>query len=82
MSPVTQDAASDATRCTLVQHAAEGRAALAAAMEAQSKAAQAATDRTQRLLVAALLRHQKANEAAAATTLRTEDARVRAATWH
>ena len=46
-------------------------------MKAQGKAAQAATDKMQRLLVAALLRHQKANEAAAAATLRTEDARAR-----
>jgi len=81
VSPITQDAAKDATRCALAQHAAEGKAALAAAMEAQGKAAQAATDKTQRLLVAALLRHQKANEAAAAATLRTEDARARVVTW-
>ncbi len=82
VSGVTQDAANTAARSALVQHAAEGKAALAAAMEAQAKAAQAATDKTQRLLVAALLRHQKANEAAAAATLRTEDARVRVASWH
>ena len=80
---VEQDAATAATRSDLVQHAAEGKTVLAAAMEAQGKAAQAATDNMQRLLVAALLRHQKANEAAAASTLRAEDARARLLdTWH
>ena len=64
-------------RSALVEHAAEGQAALAAALEAQGQVAQAAAEKMQRLLVTALLRQKQANEATAAALLRTEDAQVR-----
>ena len=73
-----QVAANAATCAALAQHAPAAQKALSEALDVHGRAAQAAADKQQRLLVAALLRHQKANEAMAAAALRGNDAQAHA----
>ena len=77
-----QAAASAELRAALSASAAAAEQTLSAALEAHGRSAQAAAEKQQRLLVAALLRHQRANETTMAATLRKDDGRVCSFTRH
>jgi hypothetical protein len=79
-SALLQAAADAAMQTVLAQHAAAAQKALGDALYAHGRAAQAAAEKQQRLLVAALLRHQKSIEATATVALRADDAQASAFT--